>query len=151
MKSKKLKDAIYKKADLILKAAKLENDIFSACDEVLEKIDDLEQAYKKKHRGFELLKLSQFNTDDCDIEVITDNRIEYLVIRYYEHYGDYYNYETIKLPLEILDSDEKLKEWFGTKTSEYEDRLKKQKKSVEDKEYKKYLELKEKYENKNTL
>lgn len=150
MKSKELKDAIYKKANLTIEACKLENDIFSACDEVLEKIDDLEKAYKKKHKSFELLKLSQLNTDNCDIEV-TDNGTEYLVIRYYEHYGDYYNYETIKLPLEILDSDEKLKEWFGTKTSEYEDRLKKQKKSAEDKEYKKYLELKEKYENKNTL
>lgn len=144
-----LRDIIKRKEDLENETEKLENQLFSFCNKILEKIKSLQEDYRKKHRGFELLKFSDPSTNECFLKVI-DNK-EYLDIYYSDDYYSSYSNEII-IPLSAVND---IEGWFKTKTQEYEARLEarreKADKKREESEYNEYLRLKEKYENKGTI
>ncbi len=117
-----------------------EKELFSLCNSVLEKIYNLQTEYNKNNnRNFFLVERGfwGFKTDNCEILRLEGDTI-------FINWDDY-RYD-IKLPIEIFDDDTKLYEWFKSKVSKYEERIKKAEENREEEEYKEYLKLKKKYE-----
>ena len=122
---------------------KKESEVFNICDSVLKKIYNLQTEYniKKRKRLFIISEVfDHFKVDEVE------DRGDVIYINY--HYTDYdcYDSSSILLPPDIFDSDTRLIEWFESKVSEYEDRVKEIEQINENKEYQEYLRLKEKYD-----
>lgn len=101
----------------------------------------LQEEYRKSKPTFKpIIAWEDIVVASGDIQISGNN----LELYYYNTYT--YNKGDIEIPIDALEDDSKIERWFKSKTSEFEERLEKAKKELEDKQYKEYLKLKEKYE-----
>lgn len=143
-----IKDEIKVLGELESAYEKKESEVFDICDSVLKKIYNLQTEYNKKnHRRLFIISegFKHFKTDDVE------DRGDVIFINYYDLDYDCYDSDSILLPPDLFDSDTKLIEWFESRVSEYDAKVKERKQINENKEYQEYLKLKEKYENKTVI
>ena len=138
-----IKDEIKALEELESAYEKKESEVFDICDFVLKRIYKLQTEYNRKNRKMLFIISEGFTHFKVD-EV--EDRGDLIFINYYDTDYDCYDSDSILLPPDIFDSDSKLTEWFESKVSEYEAKVKERKQINENKEYQEYLRLKEKYD-----
>ena len=110
-------------------------------DIILDTIYELQLNYRKKDAHFPVIISSDHITYECYLNK------DILVIRYAGEDLNRSTVRTFEIPMEYVDGEKTLDDWFNNKVKTYEESNELHRKKKEDEEYQTYLELKKKYEN----